>query len=536
MVPDFRFDPYLSYDEIEVYTEKLCAAYPERIRKSSYGQSAEGRPLCLLTLTNFSTGNPEDRPAFLVFGNMHCHELAGPLAILYTVRKLLEQGGEILDHTTFYAMPRVNPDGVEKILQQGGFIRSRLEKSSRPNVLRQQDIDGNGIVLLMRKQCEDGDHMIDPSDPLRLIKRTADGKGPFFRCWYEGMIENWDGETMQFESEGMMRDWNRNWPVNWNSSMISCGDFPCSELENWHLAKFLSAHKNLFGIINYHNGWGSILIPHGILPEDFRLYSELSDLGKQFTGYPAPPENGLRFKKSQLVGLLGHGMFDDHAYQNLGLTVLTVELGTYEHSAGYSTEAILDRDFEDQYDPLPRIVGYQNAHPERRLVYHPWKPFLHPQLGPVEIGGCDIPRFAVPEKEELLKVCEGIWQFTYRWAQKQPRIVVTQQDNFEVSPGVNRVRVTLQNVGELSSSVTFRGRQLPGRPVPYAELELAPGVQCLSLKRHREIGHLEPWQCVTLEWFLAGSVSRPAVLKVSAGSAGNLEYPIIVENHGETEL
>ena len=262
-IPDFSFGVYDSfYEPLQAYMEELASAAPGYVRKSLIGKSQEGRDLTLLTLTDFAAGNAEDKPALLVFANMHCHELSGPIAALTTARNLLRNDLELLKEHTFYIIPRINPDGAEKVLKHSGFIRSRWDYSYKINTLRYQDMDGDGIISEMRKECPWGDYCIDPDNPTRLIPRTADSKGPFYLMFGEGVLVNWDGKLLQQEElEGGYRDWNRSSFVGWDPKVAAGGDFPYSEQEMYCLMKFMTGHKNIFGFINYHNGWGAIIGP-----------------------------------------------------------------------------------------------------------------------------------------------------------------------------------------------------------------------------------------------------------------------------------
>lgn len=526
------FDPFMRFEQLEHWTEALRGEAPHLVRTGEIGISPEGRRLILLTITDFSTGEPETKPGFAITANMHCHELAGPLAALNTAKALVEdhRPGGILSHTVFYILPRVNPDSTERVIGHSGYIRSRCDYSTRPNTFRQQDIDGDGRILQMRIETPDGDMCRNPDHPDCMIPRTADSAGPFYRVCAEGLIRNYDGESRNFIWEGAMRDWNRNWPCRWTPETAVAGDFPLCEPEAWNLGKFLGDRKNLFMHVDYHNGWGSIFRPseQDMDKGDRKLYRLLARMGEQCIGYPS--EN-LRFA-GETADLGDHGgMLVDHVYYNLGLLSWTVELGTFEHSAGLSTEAILRHDSESDYQPWPELFRYQERHPEVRPAIHPWKKFLHPQLGPVEIGGIDIPALAVPVPAELPEICRKTHAFTLKLAGKQPHLQCLDREVRELAPGFFRARIRLCNVGELSTSVTRRALKLPRCAKPFVELETAEAIRCVSYQRHFELEHFAPWESRTLEWFFAGTpaAGKLAVLHLTGGAAGSFDIPLTME-------
>ena len=88
-IPALPFDDFLSYDEVKSFLESLAAARPHLARLTSLGPSREGREVLCLTVTDFERGAPEDKPGFLIHGNIHASELSGAHASLFTARQLL---------------------------------------------------------------------------------------------------------------------------------------------------------------------------------------------------------------------------------------------------------------------------------------------------------------------------------------------------------------------------------------------------------------------------------------------------------------
>ncbi|MBN1583334.1 MAG: hypothetical protein JXA89_21675, partial [Anaerolineae bacterium] len=114
-IPPLSFDGFLCYEETSAFVTALAGACPERCRLGSLGQSRQGREIHLLTITDFATGAPEDKPAYLIHGNIHAGELVGTQNALYTARQLLldDAASGLLERIVFYIVPRINPDGAE---------------------------------------------------------------------------------------------------------------------------------------------------------------------------------------------------------------------------------------------------------------------------------------------------------------------------------------------------------------------------------------------------------------------------------------
>ena len=533
-------DAFLPYEELEAYVEKLAAAAPELVQVSDIGLSRGKRRILLLSVTNFATGAPERKPAFLIQAHIHCHELGGTIAALYTVRQLIldHVDGGILDRVVFQILPRLNPDGAEEVIRHSGYIRSRWDQTGElPNTLVQEDVDGDGLILSMRIETPDGDMVRDSRDPRCLVPRRADSTGPFYRMLPEGTIHNWDGVTREgFRFHGRMLDWNRNWGAFWSPFEAGAGDYPMSEPEIRYHADFLVNNPNFFGGIAYHNGWGAILRApdqpgdDSFSAADLRCYRKLAEMGEQLTGYPAFA--GCKFHSRSELDTHRAGNFTDWLFFHLGLFGFVIELGTVETSSGLDTRTILNDSLrsEEEYCAPREVLADDDRHPERRRAYHPWRPFLHPQLGPVEIGGVDIPVFAVPAPDYLRKVCERVHAFTLHLASKCPRLVVSALEVVEIGD-LKRVRLRLHNRGEFPTNISEAGARLPARRKPLIRIHPQPGVEIISLEKDRELNHFAPWESRTLEWFLAGTPNtgtRLAEIELEAFSAGSLTLPVTV--------
>ena len=198
-VPVLPFERFLLHDEIVSYLKKLAAAAPELVEYASVGTSREGREIPMVTITNKATGADQDKPAFLIFGNVHADELSGSQVALYNAWQLVKdhKDGGILDKVAFYIVPRTNPDGAEFSLTATGVIRSAVhyENEPLPNSITQADIDGNGMLLQMRVPNPNGRYAKHPKDDRLMTVRTDKTPGPYYDVFPEGLINNWDGRA-----------------------------------------------------------------------------------------------------------------------------------------------------------------------------------------------------------------------------------------------------------------------------------------------------------------------------------------------------
>ena len=156
-----RFDTYYRYADLTRILQEIAEANPHLVRLTSIGKSHEGRDIWLTVVTRFETGEDKDKPALWVDGNIHATEVAGSMACLYLLNRLISDYGKdadvtrCLDTRAFYICPRLNPDGAEWALAD---IPKLIRSSTRPyphdeepiGGLAREDIDGDGRVLTMR--------------------------------------------------------------------------------------------------------------------------------------------------------------------------------------------------------------------------------------------------------------------------------------------------------------------------------------------------------------------------------------------------
>ncbi|MEN6549045.1 MAG: M14 family metallopeptidase [Armatimonadia bacterium] len=537
-LPELHFEHFLGYDELTEFVTALAASRPDLVSLSSLGTSRDGRAIHLLTITDPSTGPAQDKPAYLIHGNIHAVELAGTHAALFTARQLLADAAksDVLQRTAFYIVPRINPDGGEFAVTTSGSIRSRTDRSDRvANTLYQEDVNGDGLILTMRMPHPNGPLVADPEDPRLLIRRTRESKPPFYRTLPEGMVYDWDG-TEHIAVEGRSFDWNRNWSYDWRPEpeQWGAGDFPFSETEMRALADFIFSRPSIFAILGYHTGPNAVLRPpstgaDGDLDEaDVRVMRELAEIGSEHTGFPVIPVVKYRRNDARDINLRGH--FHDFGYRHLGLFVFEFELGILMNSAGITTPDIFAVRSDQEHEALMRhTLAWWDQQKKRDPVFAPWTPFDHPQLGHAEIGGLLHRHVSNPTLDDLKRIAAGTYQFTLAHASRQPRVMVEDARAERIADGTYRIRARVANRGEFPTHVSNRGRGLRRLQGVRVEFHPAKGVRLLSEAGHRVLGHLGGLtDGRDLEWFVAAEGDAPVLCELRAlgGAGGNVSVTV----------
>src|SRR6186713_195708 len=270
-------EQYLDYETLTQQLQHWEKEFPELVRLESLGQTPEGRELWLAVVG----AEPERiRPAVWVDGNMHAAELCGSNVALALIEAVLElhlsgEGGALglsesvrqnAKQALFYVLPRMSPDGAEKVLTTGRVVRSvprdERQDTRRPR-WRGQDLDGDGQVLMLRYKDDTGEFVESAEEPGLMLRRQVDDPGPYYHLGIEGLIEHFDGVTVPASGafDDHFPDLNRNFPWGWapEPEQEGAGAFPTSEPESRAVVEFATRHPNIFAWANYHT-FGGVFI------------------------------------------------------------------------------------------------------------------------------------------------------------------------------------------------------------------------------------------------------------------------------------
>jgi len=474
----YDFDRFLRYDEMAAWLRALAAAHPTLVTVESYGQSHLGRDLLLATVTDSRSGEHHTKPAHWIDANIHAVEVTGGVAALHIIHDLVTRfvAGdatvrEALRTRTFYIAPRVNPDGVEDALADRPlFHRSSVRPwpwrdGHRWPGLHPQDIDGDGRILTMRIPDVDGGWMEHPDEPRVMVPvgpLGAPAGVTRYRLLAEGVIENYDGFTIDQPRDPAGLDMNRNFPAGWGVDVLGSGDHPLSEPEILALVRAVKARPNVCGYNAFHTAGGFMLRPSSnqpdskLPPEDVFIFKKFGEHSTPLTSYPVHSVyEDLTWDKSRVMG----GAGDDWAYDHLGVYSWTTEFwdaiyrATGEHS--------------------PTDVWYVGPTPAQDLAvckwsdthapgsYVAWYSHEHPQLGTVELGGVNAMYTWTNAPSSMLKaeVAPHTDVAIYQ-AMASPRLEIKLAEAHSLGGDVWRVRIGVANTGWLPTDVTQHARSM----------------------------------------------------------------------------
>jgi len=554
---EYRPDRYYRYEHLTEMLHNWQKAYPSIVQIESIGKTYEGRDIWALTLTNQDTGPAAEKPATFVDANIHAGEVTGCATVLWLLNHLLTKYGtdahitRLLDETVLYAVPAIMLDGIEMYLTTPNRMRSSLRPYPEPEEqegLIRQDLDGDGLSLSMRVKDSNGPWKISPDDARVMIRREPDETGgDYYVVLPEGTIKDWDGGAVKLSPDLFGLDLNRNFPHQWAPEwrQKGAGELPLSDPETRALAEFLTSHPNIFATQHFHTQSGVILRPSSGEPDedlpkfDLATFKALGKMGEEETGYKCVSIfHGFAYDKKTPI----YGAVLDWVYGTFGAYAFSTELWSLPAKAGIEiTDHIAwgtDHPSEDDVALVRALDKYAGGD-----GFTDWKPFDHPQLGPVEIGGMDY-KFAWqnPPGSLLEEVTAGNAKFVVRKMGTAPRIVIDDVSIEQLADGMYRLAVVIQNTGFLPTWVSERGKAT-GRIKPVrVSLAEADGIEIISGKREQEPGHLEGransygplgnpvrWSNLTrtrVEWILAGKPGAEVEITATSTKAGTVRKQV----------
>ena len=553
------FNRYFNNEELDDILNGWAESYPQLADLSELGQSHEGKPIPLLTLTNKETGADNDKPAIWIDANIHATEVAGTTVAMHIAHKLLNGHGSearstrLLDNAAFYIVPRLNPDGAGWALaDQPRYVRSGTRPfpflEPAPG-LHDEDVDGDGRILQMRIPDPNGDWKVSSLDSRLMEKRGPDEQdGAFYRLLPEGSLEDYDGVQIKMARALQGLDFNRNFPFEWqpDSTQAGAGPYPASEEEIRAAVAFISRHNNINLALSYHTQSGVILRPFSTRPDekmetgDLWVFELMGERGKELTGYPClSVYHGFRYHPKEVTT----GAFDDWVYDHLGMFSFTIELWDLPGRAG-----IKDRDFIEWFRKHPheedvKILRWLEENGDGQALVE-WYPFEHPQLGAVEIGGYDqMYSWRNPPRSLMGAEAEKNSAYALSLADMLPRLSRhTLLAERLADGGDYHLRLVVENGGFLPTYTSAQGnKRKAARPVR-VELELPEGVELISGREKRELGHLEGRSSklsvstvyassptdnrAWTEWVLRGAPGEEVKLHVLSDRAGSLHETV----------
>jgi hypothetical protein len=445
---EVSWNRYNTYDGVVDIMEKIAEAYPKLARLESIGKSYEDRSIYMLTISDFNTGNPDEKPAMYIDGNIHSNEIQGTEFSLYTAWYLTEMFGDLefinqlLKDKTFYIVPTINPDARDNYMKEpntphsprSGMLVLDNDGDGEAGEDGFDDLNGDNHITYMIRKSPTGRFIKDPQDQRRLIRVAAEEQGEYEMLGFEGIDKDGDGEVNE---DGIgYYDPNRDWGWKWQPDHVQRGayKYPFSLPESRAVADFVMKHPNIAGAQSYHNYGGMILRGPGAEEdvdtynkEDVRIYDAIAKKGEEMI----PGYRYLTVYKD-LYSVFGGEL--DWFYGGRGIYTYTNEL-MVSYLYFHKNEGRANQEEELKVD---KYLTFGDA-------FIDWKEYKHPQYGNIEVGGFK-KNFSRAHPGFLLEQdAHRNMAFTIYHAYQTPKLSITNVEENNLGNGLKEVTATLYN-------------------------------------------------------------------------------------------
>ncbi len=403
--------------------------------------------------------------------------------------------------------------GHETARNRAALGKLDADRDGRFNEDPPVDLDGDGRILWMRvKNPAAGsgltaEYVSEESDP-RVLRKADKGKGE--RAVYALLPEcrDADGDGLYGEDGFDGVELDRNFPYHWPEFRDEAGRVPLSEVETRGVVEWLEGHPNVVGVVVYAPADNLVHVPPGgkmdetgeapatnhVLDADRGVYERVGEKFREITKQKDAPARD------------NEGTLQGWAYAQLGVWSFTTpvwvrpdQIKVEEKKEEKKEEPKAEKKEEVKPEEKPEVKGdvpkveskatvEEKAKGEEKpkgektsepptekpgpkkidseegkwMVYSDglvaagkpggfveWKPFRHPRLGDVEIGGF-LPGFRTDiPVSEVGRLAEEQARFIADLLERTARLVARPASVERLGEGVWRVSVLAVNEGSL---------------------------------------------------------------------------------------
>jgi hypothetical protein len=566
------FDRYHTPAELNAALQEIALANPAAVKIHKLAQSPGGRDVLLVEIGPEVGKADKTSPAVFVGANFEGIIPISGEAALYLVKQLIDKP-DVRKNLTWYVLPCPNPDAASRYSEKPLVADPRNAKPHNDDMDDAvdedgpDDLDGNGIITMMRVKDPAGEWLPVPGEP-RLMKRADWSKGEkgVYKLYTEGLDNDGDGEYNEDGPGGA--NIGVQFPHLFKAFTPESGPWPGSEPESFAVLKFVNEHKEIgltfvLGQTNFcltpprggRKGEADLtqikipdriagyigadpnrtytmaeimdlvkpLVPEGMqltesmiasflglgavvnpLPEDLKFYKELSDKYKEFLKKAKLDEKRLEPAQDK------DGSFELYSYYQLGLPSFSLDFWTlpevkeekkepditpeklekmtndefialgeekidaFLKSAGappqFKAKQLIEgikagqmntKQMAEMMKQMPKPPSEEGTDPKEKALlawsdkelggtgFVNWKPFKHPTLGDVEIGGAVPFADTTPPAAKVEPLLKGQVPWVFEIAAKMARIRIGKTSVKPLGGGVYAVEVWVENAGYL---------------------------------------------------------------------------------------
>lgn len=536
---------YSNHAQLLSSVDSLRRAHPNLVAVSDVATSTEGRRIPLIRIA--SGENADRRPAVLLVANAWGPQLIGSEIALGAARRLVGSVNSdtavrrLLSERTVYIVPRVNPDGAESFFATPMLERSLVgvpydnDRDGKVDEDGPDDINGDGLITMMRIEDPAGEWITDPADPF-LMRRAnaARGERGRYKLMVEGLDNDKDGLFNEDGTGGT--DINKNFPNDFEF-FGDGGHYQLSAPEARGVAELFQKYGNIAAVYvigpqdNLNTPWvgrrvaGIAGNPQGTsaggpftatLPEDDAWFAEGSRRFKSATGLQRGPS-----------GAPGKGDVLSFAYYHMGRYAFGSRgwWAPGDAAAAGGSGAAADPIAEER-------ATYHWLRDNRPDAIIEWKRVDHPDFPGklVEVGGIAPHASINPPASLVDSTVAQHTRFLREIVEMLPSVALRDVQVESVGNRVWRISADVVNNGFLS---TLSGMGVRARWAQRVRVDLNVGGK-VSISSGKQTQLLSPLRgnggFTRLSWVVIGDTGSTATLVAGSPVAGEATQTITLRN------
>ena len=475
--------------------QKLAAQHPELVRLTEQALTSGRREVWLLDAGLGTDAERRQRPALLVVAGIEGNDLVGSASVVAWVESLASRHVNepeihaLLERTTIYVFPRLNPDAAESY-----FTRPRVERLTNRTPTDDdhdglidedgpEDLNGDGLITSMRVEDPAGEFILDKLDPRLLLKADpAKGEKGAWKLLSEGVDNDKDDQWNEDDLGGV--NLNRNFSYNYSFFAPNSGWHQVSEPETRALADFVVAHPNIALAFTF-GAADNLVQPPKSEPGGKQPPAAISDADAPYLREIGQLYRNALGLKKELTAAAEPGTFSDWVYFHRGRLSLAAKPWTpqLELEVRKSREdepgktptppAAPNKDAEKPNSPAKAENTKEDKKPpsdkageEQRAIlkwfdekapegFVAWHQITHPDFPnqKVEVGGWAPFAQSNPPPKLLGDWTQRHGKFLTDLAGKLPRIGIRKAEAKHLGSGVFELTVQVENTGYLPTAL-----------------------------------------------------------------------------------
>jgi hypothetical protein len=492
-LPVARGDEYYDNKSLSERLASLAEQNSALVRVESIALSMRKHKVWLIELGKGTKQDRQTRPAMLLVAGIEGNDLIGCSIAVAWIERLVEQYQEddeiakLLQTTTIYIVPRLNPDAAEQFFADLKIETSTNDKpvdDDHDGLLDEdgpEDLNKDGLITWMRIEDPEGEYILDPKGDRLLLKadhlKSEVGAWRYLR---EG-VDNDHDERWNEDGPGGV-NFNRNFPYNYRFFAEDAGVHQVSEAETRALADFVVEHPNIGIVMTYGSADNLLKAPKGAAPPGRR--EPATEIHQDDAGYYRVM--GELYRKTlglekELEGASVPGAFSDWMYFHRGrlslaakpwIPAIAVELSKAaekkdkgpeekaEEQKQQDSESKSEKSNKRSDKDAKKDEDKRNEQERKELkwfdehapdAFLKWQPIEHPDFPGrrAEVGGYRPFALTNPPAEMVGEIAAKHADFLTKAAQKLPRIGVRKVECRHLGRSVYEVKIQVENTGFL---------------------------------------------------------------------------------------